>query len=124
MANPNINTCANCYFDNAQVQLTTTNATLLLSNAASSNEMLVIDSIVVANVDGVNACDVTLQRFPNATNTGTPTRIGRTITVPANSSIIITGSENGANLKENQSIYVTASAANRLEVDCNFRRYS
>jgi hypothetical protein len=44
--------------------------------------------------------------------------------VPANSSIIITGSENGANLKENQSIYVTASAANRLEVDCNFRRYS
>lgn len=123
MANPNIQIATTCVFNNFQVQLTSTNAAQIISNAATSNGVFVVDTINVANVDGTNAADITVTRFPTANGTGTGTRLSRTITVPANSSLIVVGSENKVNLKENQSIYVQASAANRLEVDANWKEY-
>ena len=124
MANPNIATATNVYAQNAQVSLTATTATLLVSNAASSGKVFLIDSIIVANVDGTNACDVTVTRFQSATNTGTAFPIASTIAVPADASIIIVGKDNAINLTEDESIYVTASAANDLVVDCNWKELS
>ena len=86
--------------------------------------MFLVDSIIVANVDGTNACDVTVTRFQSATNTGTAFPIASTITVPADASIIIVGKDNPINLTENESIYVTASAANDLVVDANWKELS
>ena len=124
MANPNLNSATNVYLNNAQVSLTTTNATQLVSNAASSGKVFLIDSIIVANVEGVNACDVTVTRFNSATNTGTAFPIASTITVPADASLIVVGKDNSINLTENESIYVTASAANDLVVDANWKELS
>lgn len=124
MANPNLNSATNVYANNAQVSLTTTNATQLVSNAASSGKVFLIDSIIVANVDGVNACDVTVTRFNSATNTGTAFPIAFTIAVPADASLIVVGKDNPISLTENESIYVTASAANDLVVDANWKELS
>jgi len=124
MANPNIATAATVLANNAQVSLTGTTATLLVSNAASSNKIFLIDSIIVANVDGANACDVTVTRFQSATNTGTAFPIASTISVPADATLIVVGKDNPINLTENESIYVTASAANDLVVDCNWKELS
>jgi len=124
MANPNIATATTVLANNAQISLTTTNATQLISNAASSGKVFLIDSIIVANVDGVNACDVTVTRFNSATNTGTAFPIASTITVPADASLIVVGKDNSINLTENESIYVTASAANDLVVDANWKELS
>lgn len=124
MANPNLNSATNVYANNAQVSLTTTNATQLVSNAASSGKVFLIDSIIVANVDGVNACDVTVTRFQSATNTGTAFPIAFTVTVPADASLIVVGKDNPISLTENESIYVTASAANDLVVDANWKELS
>ena len=124
MANPNIATATTVLANNAQISLTTTNATQLISNAASSGKVFLIDSIIVANVDGVNACDVTVTRFNSATNTGTAFPIASTITVPAAASLIVVGKDNSINLTENESIYVTASAANDLVVDANWKELS
>jgi hypothetical protein len=124
MANPNIATATSVLANNAQVSLTATTATQLITNAASSGKVFLIDSIIVANVDGTNACDVTVTRFQSATNTGTAFPIASTITVPADASIIIVGKDNPINLTENESIYVTASVANDLVVDANWKELS
>jgi len=124
MANPNIATATTVLANNAQVSLTGTTATLLVSNAASSNKVFLIDSIIVANVDGANACDVTVTRFQSATNTGTEFPIASTIVVPADATLIVVGKDNPINLTENESIYVTAGAANDLVVDCNWKELS
>ena len=124
MANPNIASATNVVLNNAQLSLTATTATQLITNAASSGKVFLVDSIIVANVDGTNACDVTVTRFQSATNTGTAFPIASTITVPADASIIIVGKDNPINLTENESIYVTASAANDLVVDANWKELS
>jgi hypothetical protein len=124
MANPNIAAATSVLANNAQVSLTATTATQLITNAASSGKVFLVDSIIVANVDGTNACDVTVTRFQSATNTGTAFPIASTITVPAYASIIIVGKDNPINLTENESIYVTASAANDLVVDANWKELS
>jgi hypothetical protein len=124
MANPNIATATSVIANNAQVSLTATTATQLITNAASSGKVFLIDSIIVANVDGTNACDVTVTRFQSATNTGTAFPIASTISVPADATIIIVGKDNPINLTENESVYVTASAANDLVVDANWKELS
>ena len=124
MANPNIASATNVVLNNAQLSLTATTATQLITNAASSGKVFLVDSIIVANVDGTNACDVTVTRFQSATNTGTAFPIASTITVPADASILSVGKDNPINLTENESIYVTASAANDLVVDANWKELS
>lgn len=124
MANPNLAAATSVYAANAQVSLTTTTATQLVSNAASSGKVYLIDSIVVSNVDGTNACDVTVTRFNSATNTGTAFPICSTVAVPADASLIVVGTENKINLMEDESIYVTASVASDLVVDANWKELS
>jgi hypothetical protein len=124
MANPNLAAATSVYAANAQVSLTATTATLLVANAASSGKVYLIDSIVVSNVDGTNAADISVVRFNSATNTGTAYPICSTVTVPADASLIVVGSENKINLLEDESIYVTASAVNDLVVDCNWKELS
>jgi hypothetical protein len=124
MANPNIATATSVLANNAQLSLTATTATQLITNAASSGKVFLIDSIIVANVDGTNACDVTVTRFQSATNTGTAFPIASTISVPADASLVIVGKDNPINVTENESIYVTASAANDLVVDANWKELS
>jgi hypothetical protein len=124
MANPNLASATAVYAANAQLSLTSTSATLLVANAASSGKVYLIDSIVVSNVDGVNAADITVTRFQSATNTGTAFPLCSTVVVPADASLIVVGSENKISLTENESIYVTASASNDLVVDCNWKELS
>jgi hypothetical protein len=124
MANPNLAAATSVYAANAQVSLTATTATLLVSNAASSGKVYLIDSIVVSNVDGTNAADISVVRFNSATNSGTAFPICSTVVVPADASLIVVGSENKINLLEDESIYVTASVANDLVVDCNWKELS
>lgn len=124
MANPNIATATHVYLKNAQVSLTATTATQLVSNPASSGKVFLIDSIIVSNVDGTNACDVTVTRFQSATNTGTAFPICSTVTVPADASLVVVGKDYPINLTEDESIWVTASAGNDLVVDCNWKELS
>lgn len=124
MANPNLAAATSVYAANAQVSLTTTTETQLVSNAASSGKVYLIDSIVVSNVDGANACDITVTRFNSATNTGAAFPICSTVVVPADASLIVIGTENRINLLEDESIYVTAAVASDLVVDANWKELS
>jgi hypothetical protein len=116
MANPNLASAANVFVNNALVRLDSTTETLVVANAGSSGKAYLIDSIIVANVDGANACDITINLYAAATNTGTATKIVHTVTVPADASLIVVGKDQGLCLTEAQSIYAVASAGGDLHV--------
>lgn len=120
MANPNIVNVAAIYGNSAQVSLTTTSATQLVSNAASSGKVFKINSITVANVDGTNAADITINIYSAAALGGTAFPIVSTISVPADATLIVTDKTTTFYLLENQSIGATAGTASDLVVNASW----
>jgi hypothetical protein len=116
MANPNIYSSSTVYGENSLTALSTTNATSVLSNAASSGKVFKVNSIIVSNVDGTAAADITINFYSAAALGGTAYPIVSTLSVPADSSVIVIDKTTGLYVKENQSIGATASAANDLVV--------
>ena len=116
MANPNIVNVTTIYGNSSQVSLSTTSATSLVSNAASSGKVFKINSIVVANVDGTTAADITINIYSQAALGGTAYPIASTISVPADATLIVTDKTTSFYLLENQSIGATAGSASDLVV--------
>ena len=71
MAAPNIVNVSSILGKTAVVALSSTSQTTLLSNAASSDDVLKVNMIQVANVDGANACDITIDVHSAASGGGT-----------------------------------------------------
>lgn len=120
MANPNIVNVAAIYGNSSQTSLTTTNATSLVSNAAASGKVFKINSIVVANVDGTSAADITINIYSQAALGGTAFPIASTISVPADATLIVTDKTTSFYLLENQSIGAIAGAASDLVVTASW----
>lgn len=120
MANPNIVNVAAIYGNSSQTSLTTTSATSLVSNAASSGKVYKINSIVVSNVDGSAAADITINIYSAAALGGTAYAIASTISVPADASLIVTDKTTSFYLLENQSIGAIAGTANDLVVTASW----
>jgi hypothetical protein len=119
MANPNIVNVAAIYGNTSTNLISSTAdpfATALVSNAASSGKVFKINSIVVANVDGTSAADITIKIFSQDDLGGTGTAIASTISVPADASLIVTDKTTTFYLLEDKSIGATASVANDLVV--------
>ena len=119
MANPNI-VAVTAIVGNTSTNLISSTAdpfaTALVNNAASSGKVYKINSIVVANVDGTSAADITIKIFSQDDLGGTGTAIASTISVPADASLIVTDKTTSFYLLEDKSIGATASAANDLVV--------
>ncbi len=116
MANPNIVNVAAIYGENSSVSLTTTGATSLVSNAASSGKVYKINMIMVANVDGTNAADITINKYSAAALGGSAFPIVSTVSVPADATLIVLDKTTALYLKENESIGATAGSASDLVV--------
>lgn len=116
MANPNIVNVAAIYGNTSTVSLTTTSAFELVSNAASSGKVYKINSIVVANVDGTTAADITINIYSAASLGGSATAIASTISVPADSTLVVTDKTTTFYLLENKSIGAIAGTASDLIV--------
>lgn len=120
MANPNIVNVTTIYGNTSTTLLTTTSATSIASNAAASGKVYKINSLVVANVDGTNAADITINLYSAAALGGTATAIASTISVPADATLIVTDKTTSFYLLEDKSIGAIASAANDLVVTCSW----
>ena len=120
MANPNIVNVAAIYGNNSSVSLTTTSATSIVSNAASSGKVYKINMLMVANVDGTNAADITINKYSAAALGGTAFPIASTISVPADATLIILDKTTALYLLENESIGATAGTASDLVVTCSW----
>ena len=120
MANPNIVNVTTILGNSSQTALSSTSAFSIASNAASSGKVYKINSIVVANVDGTNAADITINIYSAAALGGTAFAIASTISVPADATLIVTDKTTSFYLLENQSIGAIAGTANDLVVTASW----
>ena len=106
------------------VALSTTSATSLLSNAASSGRVFKVIAIVAANVDGTNAADITVSRYSAAALGGTAFPIASTISVPADASLIVADSTTPIVLAANTSLGATAGTASAITMTVTYQEYA
>jgi hypothetical protein len=116
MANPNIVNVTTITGKTTYAALTTTLTTVLLANAASSGKVFKINSIMVANVDGTSAADVTVGINTLAAGSGTTYELANTISVPADATLSVIDKTNSFYLEEDKSILGGASANGDLEI--------
>ena len=123
MANPNIVSVSAIYGNTSSYLISSTAdpfATALINNPAASGKVFKINSIVVANVDGTSAADITINVYSAAALGGTAFPIASTISVPADATLIITDKTTSFYLLENQSIGATAGSASDLVVTASW----
>ena len=123
MANPNIVSVASIYGKTAYDADIATSAASLVSNAASSGKIFKINSLIIANIDGTNAADITVT-VRNAAGGTTYSTLANTISVPADATLVVISKETSIYLEEDMSLYVQASAAGDLSATCSYEEIS
>jgi|TARA_R110000744_G_scaffold33140_1_gene77157 hypothetical protein len=124
MAAPNIVNVTTITGKSATVDLSSTAATAVLSNAASSGKVFKVNSLVVANVDGSVAADITIGFYSQDDIGGTATEIVSTVSVPADASLVVIDKNSFLYLEEDRSLGATAGAANDLKVVVSYEEIS
>ena len=124
MAAPNIVNVSTITGKTSTTSLTTTSATSIVSNAASSNKVFKINMIQIANVDGTNACDITISHNSAAAGAGTTSEIVSTVSVPADAALVAIDKNTAIYLEEDKSITATAGTANDLKVIVSYEEIS
>lgn len=113
MAAPNIVNVSAIYGKTA-VLAVTTSATAIITNSAASGKVLKVNSLYVANVDGTNNADVTIDIFRSST----AYRLASTVVVPADAVLDVLSSS--IYLEEGDSLRLTANANSDLEAVCSY----
>ena len=124
MANPNIVSVTSILGNTTFLTPSDTSANVLLSNAASSGDVLKINQIVAANVNGSSAVDTTVAVNNAAAGAGTSFPVASTVSVPADASIIVTDKTTAIYLMENQSIVVTSGTASGISYTISYEAIS
>lgn len=124
MAAPNVVNVATITAKSAMVALSSTAQTTLVTNAASSGKVFKVNMIQVANVDGTDACVVTVDVHSAASGGGTAYSLASTISVPADASLVVLDKSTAIYLEEDRSITATAGTANDLEVIVSYEEIS
>jgi hypothetical protein len=124
MSAPNIVNVTTITGKSAVVDLTGTSATLVVENPAASDKVFKINSLVVSNVNGTNAADITIALYSEDDIGGTATEIVSTVSVPADASLIVIDKNTSIYLEEDRSIGATAGSSNDLKVVVSYEEIS
>lgn len=124
MAAPNLINVTSIVGKTATADLTTTNATLVVENVASSGKVFKVNTLYVSNVDGTNNAEITISLYSEDNIGGTATEICKTVVVPADATLVVIDKDSFVYLEEDKSIGATASAANDLKVVCSYEEIS
>ena len=124
MAAPNIVDVGTITGKTLTYALSSTSATVIATNAASSGKVFKVNSLVVANVDGATAADITITVNSADDGAGTAYALAKTISVPADASLIVIDKSTALYLEEDRSIVATAGSANDLEIVISYEEIS
>lgn len=119
MAAPNLIGATTINGKTTGASLTTTTATTVLNNPASSGKCLKVNTLNVANY-GSSAALITIHWNNAAALGGTNFAIAGNITVPSGSTINVIDKTSQYYLEENQSLGAIAGTANTLTVTCSY----
>jgi hypothetical protein len=124
MAAPNIVNVATITGKTVVADLSTTSTTSLVSNASSSGKVIKVNNIFVSNINGTSAADITVSYHNAASAGGTAYKIASTISVPADSTLVVLDKSGSIYLEENTSISVQAGTAGSLQVVSSYEEIS
>ena len=106
MAAPNVVNVTSIYGKTTGLALTSSSQDVL---TCAANKLLKVNSIIVANVDGANADDVTVKWY-NADNT-TAFSLASTVTIPADTTLVVLGKDAPIYLEEGDKIQALGVAS-------------
>lgn len=115
MAAPNV-VSVTSILGETDVQDVSTTVTAITTNSAASNKLYKINSLIVSNVDGTNDADVSVDLFRSST----AYHIARTITVPADATLVVISKDMGIYLEEGDALRCLASANGDLQAICSY----
>jgi hypothetical protein len=124
MAAPNIIAATSVLGKSATVDLSTTSATEVLSNADASGKVFKVNTLIVANVDGTNAADITVSYYSEDNIGGTATEIIQSKSIAAETNLVVISKDTPIYLEENRSLGATASASGDLRVIVSYEEIS
>lgn len=125
MAAPNIVNVALINANSNVMTLSTTSEIGLLSNPASSGKVYKVNVIQVANRENnANAVNVTVNVYTAAALGGSGFPIAQLISVPGNSTLVITDKSTSFYLEENESIGIKSGTSNGLAVMTSWEEIS
>lgn len=124
MAAPNLVNIATITGKNAKLSLANTSATVLVDNPAGSGKLMRVTGVIAANDDGTNSVNVTLALHDAANGAGTAFKLAHLLAVAGATSLVLVSKDAPIYLEENNSLVVTASAANDLDVIATYEELS
>ena len=117
MANPNLLSISTVVGKTAVANVTTV-ASSFIQNDADSGKVFKLNSLIVSNIDGAAAAEISVDIFRSST----PYYIIRTASVPADASIDLLSKT--LYLQEGDSIRALASANGDLQIVCSYEEVS
>ena len=111
MAAPNLVSVSSIYGKTKGAALGTSSADIL---TCAADKVYKINSIIISNIDGTNNADVTVTFYDSSATSNY--HLASTVTVPADSTLIVLGKDAPIYLEEAHSIRAGASAASDLEI--------
>jgi len=117
MSAPNIVSVTAIYGKTA-VQIASTSATAIITNASSSGKVLKVNALIAGNTDTSTAYTLTVDLYRSSV----AYRLAPTISIPASSALDVLGKS--IYLEEGDSLRLTASAASKIEVVASYEDIS
>ena len=130
MSAPNIVNVATITGKTFYDALADTNLTSLVLNPASSGKVLKINMLTASNVDGTNAASVDVSYHPSTTTavgstvSSTGYHIAKTITVPADATLVVISKDTALYMEESSVLAVKASAADDIDFVVSYEEIS
>ena len=114
MANPNVVAVSSIYANTAVDADVATSAVSLLTCA--DHKLLKINSLIISNIDGTNAATIDVW----VTRSSADYYIAKTISVPADASLVVIDKNMGLYLVVGDVLKIQASAAGDLSATCSY----
>ncbi len=121
MTAPNIVNVSTITAKSVQAELNTTLTTEILANAASSGKVFKVNNIVIANIDGSSAVDISVFITKSG---GSPIAIASTISVPADATLVVIDKDTSIYLEEGDNIEAGAGANSDATITINYEELS
>jgi len=119
MAAPNIVNVATITGKTAVANVTTT-ATDIVNNAAASNKVLKINTLMVSNINATASANLTASVFRSSIEY----RVAANMVVPAGSTLMVITKDTATYLEEGDSVRITATANSILQAVSSYEEIS
>ena len=118
MAAPNIVNVTSIYGKTVFDADISTSDDAILTNAAASGKLLKVNSLIISNIDGGSAADITVT-IKDASGT-LKAKLANTISVPNDATLVIISKDSAIYLEEDMAIHLDASVASDLAAVCSY----